>query len=379
MGDVFDAMNRARRERGQESRSPDLSQEQADPQTNAPPVDANDDVSPALPIDQVKRAYADTLGGDETSTSTPVETPSQSTSETFVEAASPPQEDQTSTVEDKPLVSAAAADPAQNGYAPEVVVHHDRGGAITEQYRAIRTQVLARGRNRPLKVHVITSSAPAEGKSVSTVNLGITFSELKNQRTLIMEGDLRRPSFYKLFHRDANPGLLQLLNGEASDINEAIHPTVYPNLDFMPAGGHDNVRSTELLTSPQMSRILEQLKEKYDHIFIDSPPVVSVTDAAILGAMADEVLLVVRLYKTPVEVVDRAKRLLRVNNCDVTGVILTHLKVHMPKYFYRYAYGSYYGYYGYGYGYGYGPSNETAKGTKGTKESPEDTKEQKDA
>ncbi len=280
----------------------------------------------------------------------------------------PTGDDATQIAENKPAV--------HNGYAPEVIVHHDKGGAITEQYRAIRTQILARARNRELKTHVITSSAPAEGKSVSTVNLGVIFSELRNQRTLLVEGDLRRPSFHKLFHREFDKGMLQLLTGEVNNIDDVVYDTVYPNLNFIPAGGSDHERSTELLTSPRMSMILEQLGNRYDHIFIDSPPVVSVTDAAILGAMTDQVLLVVRLYKTPIDVVDRAKRLLRANNCEVAGVILTHMKVHMPKYLYRYAYyGYYYGYYGYGGGYGYNKESKDAKAkdTKGVDTNRADT------
>ena len=139
--------------------------------------------------------------------------------------------------------------------------------------------------------------------------------------------------------------MLQLLRGEVENIDDAIHSSVYKNLDVIPAGGRDSLHSTELLSSPAMTQIIDRLRDKYDHIFIDSPPVVSVTDAAILGAMCDETIMVVRLNKTPTDIVDRAKRLLRANNCEVTGVILTHLKLHMPRYLYRYSYG-----YGYGYG-----------------------------
>ena len=238
-----------------------------------------------------------------------------------------------------------------NGYSSEVVVHHDRGSAVTEQYRAIRTQLLARGRTQSVQTTVLTSSTPEEGKSVTTANLGISFSELRNKRTLLVEGDLRRPSFSKLFDRECSPGLINALRGEVNSIDDAIHPTIYDNLQFLPAGGRDSTHSTELLTSPRMTQILEQLKDRYDYIFIDSPPVVTVTDACILGAMADQVLLVVRLNKTPSGAVERAKRLLRANNCDVSGVILTHMRHFISRYLYKYSYG-----YGYGYGYGYSGS-----------------------
>jgi capsular exopolysaccharide synthesis family protein len=249
----------------------------------------------------------------------------------------------TTTVPDMPV----SADPDQNivipaphpgvgHYAPEIVVHHDRGSVITEQYRAIRLQILARCRNRKLQVHVITSSAPNEGKTVTSVNLAMAFAELQNKKTLLIEGDLRRPSLQGAIGQKQAPGLLHLLRGQIDDIDQAIHPSPYDNVHIMPAGDYGTTSSTELVSSHRFAEILDQLRERYDHIFIDTPPVISVTDACIFGALADEVLLVVRLNATPVEVVDRAKRLLRASNCEVAGVILTHMRYHIPKYLYRY-------------------------------------------
>jgi len=222
-------------------------------------------------------------------------------------------------------------------YIPQVVVHHDRGSIITEQYRAIRLQILARCRNRKLQTHVITSSAPDEGKTLTAINLAMAFAELQNKRTLLIEGDLRRPSFQHVIGQQLSPGLLQLLREDTHDIEQAIHDTPYDNVKFMPAGDHGTTASTELLSTNRFPQILEQLKHQFDHIRIDPPPpVISVTDACIFGALADEVILVVRLNETPVEVVDRTKRLLRASNCEVAGVVLTHMKYHIPKTLYRY-------------------------------------------
>lgn len=339
MGDVFDAMNRARKERGPDdsndpaaaSPTPQGDQAGQEPGANTP----TGGESPGLPIDQVTvepDLPPHTGTGD-------VVFPTQDTE--------PPQPQ---TIPANPAQTDGATAPPNrgpnetlNGYSSKVVVHHDRGSVVTEQYRAIRTQVLARARNRRLQVHVITSSVPVEGKSVSTVNLGVTFSELRNKNILLIEGDLRRPSFDKLFDRECTPGLLQLLRGDVTNIDQAIHHTVYDNLQFLPAGGCDPTHCTELLSSPRMAQILERLRDHYDHIFIDTPPVVSVTDAAILAAMGDQTLLVVRLNKTPVDMVERAKRLLRANNCNVSGIILTHMHMPLlPSYLSRYSYGSAY-------------------------------------
>lgn len=328
MGDVFDAMNRAKRERDEQ---PQSGEDPVFPTPTTPTSQPEGDTHPALPIDEVQD-QPDHLYGE----------PSDTAPEHQEEDLSQPSitDPTNAKVLDVPL----AEDPSQNnsnnaslnGYSAKVVVHHDRGSAITEQYRAIRTQILARSRNRRLQTHVVTSSVPGEGKSVTTANLGVSFSELRNQQTLLIEGDLRRPSFQTLFDRECTPGLLQLLRGDITDIDQAIHQTVYDNLQFMPAGGRDPTHSTELLSSPRMAQILDRLKDHYDHIFIDTPPVITVTDAAILAGLSDQTMMVVRLHKTPMDMVDRAKRLLHANNCNVSGVILTHLHMYMPRYIYRY-------------------------------------------
>ncbi len=313
MGDVFDAMNRAERERGSHSES--------DSQAGA-----GKEETPSLQLDPVaNRDLSDRGDGTQERDARQIDSVARTPSSAVV----PPGE--------------LASHESLNGYSDKVVVHHDRGSIVTEQYRAIRTQILARARNRRLQVHVITSSVPEEGKSVTAANLGVVFSELRNKKILVIEGDLRRPSFQKLFGRSCTPGLVQVLRGDLDDPQQAVHSTVYDNLKFVPAGGRDPTHCTELLSSPGMIQVLDRFREQYDHIFIDTPPVISVTDAAILAAMGDQALLVVRLHKTPVEMVERAKRLLHANNCNVSGVILTHMKmIFLPGYMSRYSYGSAY-------------------------------------
>lgn len=360
MGDVFDAMNRAKREKTQATPAAGAG---GKPDDVSRAMDSAGDEKPALPIGEIESAaVARRQETDDRPMSLTGSTPAEpvakkpqpqqpAPSREFV--ASEPAKPATdvsvaaakSRVERAANAGAAAAasvthahDPSLNGYSDKVIAHHDRGSALTEQYRAIRTQILARARSRRLQVHVLTSSAPEEGKSVTTMNLGMVFSELRNLRCLLVEGDLRRPTFHKLLDKTLAPGLIQVLRGEVTDIDKAIHPTVYENLQVMPAGDREFVSSTELLSSPRMAQLLERLRDKYDHIFIDTPPVVTVTDACILGAMADETILVVRLNKTPTAIVDRAKRLLRAANCEVAGVILTHMDPSATRYGYAYTY-----------------------------------------
>lgn len=316
MGDVFDAMNRSQKERGKQPAT-----ERVASSSNA------DDVAPALPQVEAKSLAAEEPNPVRLAAAPVVQ---RTVSDAMTKA------DQGRLASALTPQSVVRKDPSLNGYASEVIVHHDRGSVITEQYRAIRTQILARARNRRLQTHVVTSATPEEGKSVTTINLGMAFSELRNQKTLLIEGDLRKPSFGRLFNRTSTPGLLQLLRGEVDELDKVIHPTVYDNLFYIPAGDRDQTGSTELLSSPRMAQVLDRLKDRFEHIFIDTPPVVTVTDAAILGALCDETLLVVRLHRTPSEVVDRAKRLLKAANCDLAGVILTHAQQLSNQYAYRY-------------------------------------------
>ena len=332
MGDVFDAMNRAKKEKEKQAGAVDA-RPVADESGDAAPRQFEEAEKPAgdLPIHEIDVEPMAVEDARKEAATRPPATPPPS---------SKPIEKRSKRNNSDAALPVKSND-SLNGYSREVIVHHDRGSIITEQYRAIRTQILARARTRRLQTHVVTSSAPEEGKSVTTINLGMAFAELRNQRTLVVEGDLRRPSFMKLFDRSAKPGLLQLLRNEA-EIDDVLQHTVYDNFQFIDAGGRESMQSTELLSSPRMAQVLDRLKDRYDHIFIDSPPVITVTDPCILGAMADEVLLVVRLNRTPTEIVDRAKRLLRAANCELSGVILTHMAQELSDYKYRYSY-YYYG------------------------------------
>ncbi len=348
MGDVFDAMNRSNKERddGPEGKPAAQGDHAPEPTPDKPeqgglPID-DVDATPVIE-EQPERQAPATPRREQPAPPPPIETQRPTRAAPVAAASDRFQQEQDaqerpSIDEIDPITGAHVGLDSLNGYSADVVVHHDRGSIITEQYRAIRTQILARARNRRVQTHVITSSAPEEGKSVTTVNLGIAFSELRSQRTLLLEGDLRRPAFAKLFDRPTPNGLLQYLRGETDDIDSIVYPTVYDNLQFLPAGGKEFAHSTELLSSPRMHNLLDRLKDTYDHIFIDSPPVITVTDACILGANCDQTLLVIRLHKTPTEVVDRAKRLLRASNCEIAGVILTHMEMELSRYLYRYGY-----------------------------------------
>ena len=218
--------------------------------------------------------------------------------------------------------------------------------SMSEEYRSIRTSILARHDNDRHLVHTITSATPQEGKTITCVNLGLSFAELRNRKTIIIECDLRLPTFSKLLNCDANrPGLIDYLRGDAT-INEIIQTVENSGLHIIAAGGMVSDEAVQLLSSQRMSQLIQGLRAKYDHVLIDTPPVLQLADAGILGSQSEEVLVVARMRRTPRPLVEQAITTLTSYKAQVSGIIATD----NPR-----SRGRGYGYkYGYRYGYSYG-------------------------
>lgn len=222
--------------------------------------------------------------------------------------------------------------------------------AMSEEYRSIRTSILARHDNERHLVHTITSATPQEGKTITCVNLGLAFAELRNRNTIIIECDLRLPTFGKLLNCDADrPGLIDYLRGEAK-IGEIIQQVEGSALHIITAGGRVSDEAVQLLSSQRMSHLIQGLRAKYDHVIIDTPPVLQLADAGILGSQSEEVLVVARMRRTPRPLVEQAINTLTSYNARVNGIIATD----NPR-----SRGRGYGYkYGYRYGYAYGYTSD---------------------
>lgn len=222
--------------------------------------------------------------------------------------------------------------------------------AMSEEYRAIRTSILARHDNERHLVHTITSATPQEGKTITCVNLGLTFAELRNRKTIIIECDLRLPTFGKLLNCDANrSGLIDYLHGEAK-VADIIQQVEGSELHIITAGGRVSDEAVQLLSSQRMSHLIQGLRAKYDHVIIDTPPVLQLADAGILGSQSEEVLVVARMRRTPRPLVEQAINTLTSYNAQVNGIIATD----NPR-----SRGRGYGYkYGYRYGYAYGYTSD---------------------
>lgn len=218
------------------------------------------------------------------------------------------------------------------------------GSPMAEEYRAIRTSLLARWQHARQLVHTITSATPEEGKTITSLNLGLSFAELRNRKTVVVEADLRMPTFAKLMglKEDERPGLITYLQ-EQTELDKLPLQLGESGLSIITAGGRANEQAVQLLSSKRMVQLLNRLRECFDHVLIDTPPVLELADAGIVGALSDEVLLVGRMGWTPRPLMREAVQCLGSYNAKVAGMIATDQRRTRGHYYSRYGYR--YGYY----------------------------------
>jgi exopolysaccharide transport family protein len=225
--------------------------------------------------------------------------------------------------------------------AVELVTKSRPRSQMAESYRALRTSLLLTFAGGPPKVILITSALPEEGKTTTSVNSAIVLAQ-KGTRVLLIDADLRRPSIHKTFGMGPKLGLSNVLTGTAT-LQQAIIPsTILPELFILPAGTPPP-NPAELLASTKMKNILEELRKQYDHIVIDSPPTLSVTDAVVMSTSADAVVLVIRSGHTTKPALRRARDILLQVNARVCGVLVNAVDLNSPDYYYHYEYQGKYG------------------------------------
>jgi Mrp family chromosome partitioning ATPase len=225
-----------------------------------------------------------------------------------------------------PLAALAPQPPATTTDASRtderLAVLHQPSSAVAEQFRAIRTSVLARWQNQRHLLHAFTSAQPQEGKTLTVLNLGLCFAELSQRRVLVLEADLRRPRFAAFLGLPPGPGLADLLAQQVGIAQAAVTiPTAH--LDVIAAGHPLGNQALQSLSSPAASGLFGELRRRYDHVLIDTPPVLPYADAGVLGALSDEIILVTRLNLTPVSLVRQAAAILAGYNAPVAGLIAT--------------------------------------------------------
>jgi capsular exopolysaccharide synthesis family protein len=212
-----------------------------------------------------------------------------------------------------------------------------------ESFRAFRTSLMLSAIDTPPKVILVTSPMPQEGKSTISANLALVMAQ-RGSRVLLVDADLRRPGIANIFGLNSDCGLSTLISG-VDKLSEVVTPIPeIPNLNILPAGPIPP-QPAELLASDSMKGYLARWREQFDHIIVDTPPCLSVTDAVLLSPEADGVIIVVRAQQTTKAALRRACDVLLQVNAHITGVVLNDYDMGSPDSYYH-AYGNRYsGYY----------------------------------
>lgn len=220
----------------------------------------------------------------------------------------------------------------------EFIVAKKPDSIPSESFRALRTRVqFSRVDSESLKTILITSSAPSEGKTMICTNLAGSFA-FSNKKTIIIDCDLRKPRIHSFFKTNRYPGLVDYLFGQVP-FEEIVRQSEIPDLSYITAGTIPP-NPSEILESSRMKDFLAEMREKYDYILLDSPPIIAVTDSEIIARYADATALVVSANTTETELLIRALEIIQQDNINFIGAILNN-------FVYKSSYGSYYKYYYY--------------------------------
>ncbi len=230
----------------------------------------------------------------------------------------------------------------------KAVVAEDPASLASDQYRVLRTNLLKLSQAQTLKVVLIASPGPGDGKTLTALNLALTFCQKQDTRVLLVEGDLRKPAISSLMKLEPGRGLSDYLSEEAA-LEEIIRPTCVPRFHLLASGRMVN-NPTDLLHSPRLATLMETARHHFDWVVLDGPPTNPVADYELLAAHSDGILLVVRPFHT-------SRDLLRLTTESLQDKKVLGVVLNASTSFQRYG-----GYYGYGYGYGYGRAVKSNNG-----------------
>ncbi len=225
-------------------------------------------------------------------------------------------------------------------FDPYLIVHYNPRSQVAEAYRMLRTNIQFIDPTGNTKTFLITSALPQEGKSITNSNLAITLSKL-GSKTLILDMDFHRPRQHEIFHKPPSPGLTDYLTSQGKlSLDEIIFKLEFDNLYLIPAGTIPP-NPSELISSNPFRKFLNDIREKFDFVLIDSPPVTAVTDTLILSTIVDAVLLVVVEGSSRRESIKRAIELLENVGGKLKGSIFNNVSPTERAYGYYYSSGYY--------------------------------------
>ena len=221
----------------------------------------------------------------------------------------------------------------------ELIVHNNPKSPLSEAYRTLRTNIQFSSLDKELKVILVTSTGPGEGKTTTAANFAVTMAQSGN-KVLIIDADLRKPRVHKVFEISNSRGMTNIL-AQNFDYREFVFSTPVAGLEVLTSGVIPP-NPSELLGSQKMKLLIDQLRKDYDYIIIDTPPAAVVTDAAVLSTAVDGVILVCASGQVAIEGAKRAKTLLDNVKANIIGVVLNKIEVSAKSYG-QYLYYSYYG------------------------------------
>lgn len=221
----------------------------------------------------------------------------------------------------------------------DLISVRDPKSPIAEAYRTLRTNIQFSSFDKKIKTIMVTSSGPGEGKSTTSSNLAVVMAQA-GSKTIIIDCDQRKPRLHKVFNLSNEIGLSDLLAGNV-EFSQAVQDTGVENLSILTAGTRPP-NPSELLSSNKMKNFLEDLKNEYDCIIVDTPPVIAVTDAQLIASYTDGCVLVLSSGEVEKEAAIKAKELLDKVQAKIIGVVLNKVEV-SEKGYYGYYYHYYYG------------------------------------
>ena len=217
---------------------------------------------------------------------------------------------------------------------PNLVTLTDPRSPAAEAYRTLRTNLTFAALDRPIETLVVTSAAPGEGKSTTLANLAVTMAQ-GERRVILVDADLRRPSLHKIFGVDNSRGLTTMFVEPGTLESPPLMTSGVDNLAILPSGPLPP-NPADLLGSRRMEEVIAALRARAEVVLFDAPPVVAVTDAAVLGTKVDGVLLVISAGRTRRDHAQRARELLERVHIRLVGTVLTNARLDTSL-------GSYYG------------------------------------
>lgn len=210
-----------------------------------------------------------------------------------------------------------------------LIVEKEPNSMVSESYKTLRTNIIFASIDKVIKRILVTSSIQGEGKSTTAANLALSFAQ-KEEKVLIIDCDLRKPTIHKKFKISNVKGLTDVLIDR--NILEDTINKYSENLHILTTGTKV-VNHSEILSSLTLDSLLEELDKEYDRIIIDSPPLLAVTDAQVLSKKVDGTLLVILANKTKKSLIKNAKDLLTKVNANILGAILNGEEMNSKEYY----------------------------------------------